>query len=160
MNFKKKNSSQIGRAFESNFKSIMLSANYNVIRIPDGIRVYSKSRDSKFARVKSPFDFILCRDGESIFVDCKVCSIKSFSISRIPLHQLESLKDASYGGLSGLAIYFTIKNSVYFFHIGMISRIISDNGKGSLKPLDRSLLFSFHQEIDPLNISFNNNNQE
>ena len=146
----------IGRIFERQFKDIMTRANYGVIRVHDSVVIYSKGKKTLSRREKSPFDYILCKDGKSIFVDCKVTKKHLYQLGVIPGHQVSNLEIASQGGIAGFAIYFRMESidAVYFYSVRVIKEIMIKANRFSLKPSDGDLLFKFGKDFDSSKIKF------
>lgn len=103
---------RIGNSFESVFKNQALRQGWSVVRIPDGCLRINKN---KIIPIKSPFDFVIGKDGVSVFLDCKTVEGDSFSFSKINPNQLKHLLFLHESKLqAGYLIYFRKSNRVLF----------------------------------------------
>jgi penicillin-binding protein-related factor A (putative recombinase) len=83
---------------------------------------------------KTPFDFVMCRDGIAVFFDAKSTSAKTFAASAIQLHQLYHLARVENAGFrSGYVVYFQETDEVVFFSASQLAKLKRGD---SLKPDD------------------------
>ena len=121
-----------GENFEVLLEYFASRSGWDVEKIPMGARiVYARGKPVTVA-VKTPFDFIFCKEGKVIFVDSKKTDGKTFAHSKIKSHQLESLLlKEKHGVKAGYIVHFKALNQVIFFSAGLLSSI---SARESLKP--------------------------
>lgn len=101
-----------GQAFEHR---IEIHCNYQgitFIRIPDGMRRIGKDL---IIPIKSPFDCILGKGLNVVFLDLKTIDQNSFPASLIKEHQVLALKKLSIHQRAGYLIYFKKCDKYAFF---------------------------------------------
>ncbi len=148
----KASSKEIGNGFEATFKQMAQMRGWAVVRIPDGCKHVG---GGALIPVKSPFDYVLARDGDAIFLDCKQTASATFSHSEIAEHQMNELLSLECEGhRSGYMIFFSKSCQMVFFDATTLFNCRVDMG---LKPEQGILLgnlFTFN--LDVLAISSRN----
>lgn len=101
-----------GKGFEHTFLLNARRSGFTVLQIPTGCKNIGRGR---IVKVKTPFDFILIKNGKTIFIDTKSIDDKTYSHSRLTRHQLIALDDCFRAGcLSGYVINFRSIDKTYF----------------------------------------------
>jgi penicillin-binding protein-related factor A (putative recombinase) len=116
-----------GDVFEKYFEQTCEIQGVECVRIPNGCRSLGAF---KLVRVPTPFDYVLCYNQRSAFVDLKSIESGNLTYSKLTPHQLESLKRLSPGGVSGYVVNFS--GEVYFIDIS----ILLETKKGESVSLD------------------------
>lgn len=89
---------------------------------------------------KSPFDFIIAKNGKVVFFDAKSLDATTFTRSACKPHQIESLAGFEMSGLtSGFIVWLRQSNEVVFFKASQLKGLPP---RGSLKVSDGILLGS------------------
>lgn len=105
-----------GDEFENLIQSVGAIKKIKVIKIPSGARYVKTKTGLALAKARSPFDFILLKNGKAAFIDAKSINAERFPKSLITHHQALTLKDCELQGFpSGYLIYFRPLNRVVFF---------------------------------------------
>lgn len=127
-----------GEAFEQYFEAVCRRSQVTCVRIPDGCRSY-KDRFGKLnlRRVKTPFDYMITKDGWTACIDCKTVDANTFSHSSIDPDQLRSLVETGKSVPSGYLVWFRKSDKVTFFNHKKLYEI---NRGESLKPEDGHFL--------------------
>lgn len=137
-----KKAKHAGNVFEHWLSSCAQRQKFEVIRIPDGCKTLGKGR---LIRIQSPFDFLLAKDREAIFLDTKSCAGKSFARSAITPHQAFALSRLeAQGFIAGYLIHFTTLNTVSFFSA---SHLLDLKLNESLKP-EQGVIIGDSKEIN------------
>lgn len=124
-----KKAKHAGNVFEHWLKVTALSQRFEVIQIPNGCKTLGKNR---LIRVKTPFDMLIAKDREVVFLDAKSCAGKCFSRSAITPHQAFALSGLEgQGFLAGYLVHFTTLNIVSFFSA---THLLNLKLNDSLKP--------------------------
>ena len=119
-----------GQKFEAIIEIPARRESVGVVKIPSSCRWVG----ARVVPMKSPFDFVMCRDGVSVFFDAKSTSSKTFASSKIELHQLAHLERlANAGSRAGYVVYFATLDRVVFYSTRQLAGLFK--GK-SLKPDD------------------------
>jgi penicillin-binding protein-related factor A (putative recombinase) len=138
VNFKRilggKTAQQYGFGFEEIFRKRALSEGICPVRIPDSCKQISHT---KFIRVKSPFDFVIAKNGKSAFIDCKTYKTSRLTYSDIDKHQLENLLSLGQHSAAGYVVWFRNEDQVVFFSWSIMSDL---KPKNSLQALDGLVL--------------------
>lgn len=103
-----------GDSFE-NFIIIFLNKNgYAVEKIPSGCKWVNSYKGVRPIPVKTPFDFIACKDGKTVFFDAKSVKKETFSHSELDQNQVKSLNLFLKQGISsGYIIKFGCGDIVF-----------------------------------------------
>lgn len=104
-----------GDGFETLLKSCALRSKFEVIHLPpSGAKTIS---NTKFIRVRIPFDFIFSKDSKAIFIDAKhKANGSTFPRSNINIQQVLPLIGLeSTGHVAGYIVQFTKDDLVVFF---------------------------------------------
>jgi hypothetical protein len=129
-----------GQRFEEIVKIPASRDGIEVIQIPSGARWVPMRGGVRAIPTKTPFDFVMCRDGIAVFFDAKSTSAKNFTASSIQLHQLYHLARVENAGFrSGYVVYFQGTDEVVFFSA---SQLASLKRGDSLKSSDGLMLGS------------------
>lgn len=105
------------------------------IKIPLGCR---RIGQNKIIPVKTPFDYVLIYEGQSVFLDCKSCDTNTFTYSQITRHQIDYLKKVwDHKCRSGYLVNFRKLNYIIFFDADKLSKLGPGDG---LKPQDGQYL--------------------
>lgn len=111
-----------------------------LVKLPTGARVVGPR---KLIPVKTPFDFVLARQGIAAFIDTKSTSEGTFKHDRITPHQLTALVELeSQGFKAGYIVWFRKPNVVVFYSASLLlalrrgSGLRVENGI-SLGPVER-----------------------
>jgi penicillin-binding protein-related factor A (putative recombinase) len=124
-----------GRLFENQLQTNASRLSWQCVRLPEGGRFLS---NTKFIKVKSPFDFILSKAGCTVAVDTKSTKSSTFSYSELNTNQVTQLHNLWTGGTqSGYIVNFRTSNQVVFFNAQTLKRTLPGT---SLKPEDGLLL--------------------
>lgn len=122
----------VGKRFESEFQQIAGWQGIAITRIPDGCKVLG---GGKIIRVKSPFDWVLTKDGKTALIDTKTTLDKNFKHGKIDLAQLAALYDQQFrGAIAGYVVQFRSLKTVKFFSAGTLKAAVAS--KSNLVPAD------------------------
>ena len=89
---------------------------------------------------KSPFDFIIAKNGKAVFFDAKSLDATTFTRSACKPHQIDSLAGFEMSGLtSGFIVWLRQSNEVVFFRASQLKALPP---RCSLKSSDGILLGS------------------
>lgn len=110
------------------------------IKIPNGARFIASMR--QWIPVKTPFDYILCSLGLSVFIDCKTVDKNTFSKSDIKSpHQIEFLDSIEHMKCrAGFLIWFRKDNHVVFYDASKLKKLKTGE---SVSPLDGEYLGNY-----------------
>lgn len=114
----------VGRQWESILERKANREGVLYIRIPDGCRQLGLK---KIVRVRSPLDYVLVKDGRTVFVDAKTVDseVMSYSFlhnSKSTTHQLELMRRVSLEKVrAGLLVWFREPNVVSYFDAQLLS---------------------------------------
>jgi len=113
-----------GNAFEALFMSACRHAGIHVVQIPMGAKVIRCRGKLTTIKVKTPFDFVLMKDGVTVMVDTKTVDGSTFPFSKITRHQLESLAHCEvFGVKAGYVVNFRETGQMAFFSSRVLSRL-------------------------------------
>lgn len=124
----KSHSQKIGLQFEKEFKSLCGIQGITCIRIPDGSKIVSNRLSVKKyyqVKIKSPFDFLLTKDGKVCVLDCKSTSQKRFSYSKININQLTNLIQCSQSICAGYLVKFKHLEYYIFYDANTLANLES-----------------------------------
>lgn len=100
--------------------------------------------------MKTPFDFILCKDNKAAFIDTKTTIGKSFRINDPKLfepHQISIMKQANEKGIAaGFAILFRLTETVCFIEASDLEQM-KYAGKKSIGPNDCQVMGRLGEEL-------------
>lgn len=124
----RKSTKGIGNAFENILEIPAKRSGISVVKIPSGVKWVMR----RAIPVKTPFDFMFCRDGVAVFLDAKSTSSSNFSKSMITDHQLSSLLELERQGFrAGYVVFFRGIDRVVFFSATQLNSLFP---RESLKP--------------------------
>lgn len=101
------------------------------VRIPDGCRQIGKQ---KLIRVRSPLDYVLIKEGKTVFLDAKTINADTLSYSflhdsKSTSHQLETMRRISVNKCrAGLLIWFRLSNIISFIDAQLLMVIQPNEG--------------------------------
>ena len=139
-----------GEYFEALFKSACLARRIAVTRIPDGCKQLGQNR---IIRVRSPFDWIVSKNGTTALIDTKTQEGKAFPNSKIDSHQVsELLPHETNGSIAGYVVWLREIDQIIFIPSTVLIKAQRDRGSidgstagvmgiGSSNCLDASKLF-------------------
>lgn len=93
------------------------------VKIPNGGRVVGTGTAKKFVQIKSPFDYLLAKDGHACALDCKTLDEVRFPYSAIKQHQLKALKTLSPQIPAGYLVWFRPEDAVVWFPVSTLSQV-------------------------------------
>lgn len=103
-------------------------------RMPDGCKQLNARR---IIRVKTPFDFILTKNGKSAFIDTKTLDDKSFANSKIEEHQVNGIMPhVKAGSLGGYVVFARAIDTIYFIPVSVLHYNLYSPTRGSIGPID------------------------
>lgn len=138
-----------GQSFEDHFKKTVEQNGGICVKIPSGGRVVGTGHKKIFVKMKSPFDFVVAKDGLACVLDCKTLEADTFPFSAIKRHQLKSLYECSRHIPSGYVVWFRVSDQVCFFPSELLLAL---KPRQSLRPQDGFLLGNLKLGFNPLNI--------
>lgn len=113
-----------GDRFELLLQKRCAQEKISFIKIPSGCRFARGSFGVQPIPIKTPFDFIIAKDGKAVFFDAKCLSNSSLTYSKIKPHQLEKLFEMEQQSfLSGYIVYFVEENKVSFFTSSTLKKL-------------------------------------
>jgi hypothetical protein len=113
-----------GNFFEHVFVSQARSNGFLVIKMPLGCRRIKAGAGMKLIQVKTPFDYILVKDGKSLFVDCKSFDNDHMVYSYLTEHQIETLSAIEEKkACAGYVVHLRLTKEVYFFNGTILSKL-------------------------------------
>lgn len=126
-----------GDYFENLLSAKCVREKIAFIKIPSGCKWVRTRMGVKPIPMKTPFDFVVCKNGKSVFFDAKCVSTNTFSYSQIKSHQLDKLYEIEQQKfLSGYIIHFAKENKVVFFTSSTLKNILprhSLNSEGGVQ---------------------------
>jgi hypothetical protein len=135
-------SKRAGDWFETWLKNACNAKGWAALKIPSGCEWVAHNRAKP---VKTPFDFVFCKNGVSIFGDAKTTNEKAFGFSKITPHQLAWLEYIEKAGnISGYIVNFRELNQTVFFSTALLSSL---RPRCSLSPSD-GIMIGSNNEID------------
>ena len=109
-----------GRLFENILSSRCARAGIKFEQLPSGCRWIGKMA----VPAKSPFDFILAKDGKVILCDAKSLDATTFTRSACKPHQIESLAGFEMSGLTaGFIVWLRKTDEVVFFKASQLKAL-------------------------------------
>lgn len=130
-----------GNGFEQIVKTMGKLTGWTVVKIPDGCKHVGKG---KIVPVKSPFDFVLSKNGQSIFFDAKTYDQECVNTSQLNYRQLEILYALEFDAKepAGYVIYFRPVNKVIFFPASILLTLKTDQSLHHSKGVDLGSIYS------------------
>lgn len=131
-----------GKLFEKQLLDQAWAEGFTIVRMPTGARaVGSTMGKPRLIPVKTPFDFVLVRRGQCIFVDAKSNAQGTFNQTKITHHQAVALRSLQNSGVrAGYIINFRKHDAVVFFDASVLVDVMTDVLKKSLRVQDGHLL--------------------
>lgn len=126
-----------GKIFEDDFKTSIPEEVY-CYRPPDSSIGFDVEKSSQRFSLKSPFDFILCKNGQMYCLELKSSKEKRMSFgdnnsSMIKLRQVRNLLDAERSGaVSGLILNFRQLEETYYVSAGKFMDFVHQTTKKSV----------------------------
>jgi len=118
-------SQEIGATFESMVEIHCLQHRIACLKIPEACRkAKNKMGHWVIKPIKSPFDFIAAKDGQTVCFDAKTIDSKTFPRSQINFDQVEKLELIGQGTEAGYVIWFRPSDRVVFFDWRRLSSIV------------------------------------
>ena len=119
--YKSKNA---GDYFENMLHFFGTCQRIEVVRIPNGCKVVKIRGKLVTIPIKSPFDFIIVKNGIAIFLDCKTVESGNFCYSDLTQHQVNGLFNLERQGItSGYLIYYRNINKIIFYKASVLSSL-------------------------------------
>lgn len=119
-----KKAKDAGNYFESIFEFNCENQKISYVKIPTGSKIVRSRGRIIPVNIKTPFDYVIGKNGKAAFLDCKTIESGNFSYSMIVPHQLESLvKFENEGFKSGYLIFYRDVNKVVFFNSSQLSKL-------------------------------------
>jgi len=109
----------VGKAWETHFKMQCNSQGVAFVQIPTG----AKRTPQGWKLKKSPFDFIIAKDGEAACLDTKTVGSGNFPRSAINTNQMEKLLAISEGLAAGYLVWFRDTDNIVFFEAMQLVRL-------------------------------------
>jgi hypothetical protein len=134
-----------GTTFEMLFEAHCNRHQIGFVKIPDGCRRVRTSWGVKLVPVRTPFDFVICKQGMAAALDCKTINKTRFSYTALDLHQLEALAKISAHIVSGYIIWYRESDRVCFYTIEELRAL---KIKTSLKDSE-GLYLGRAEDLDP-----------
>lgn len=165
----------VGKQFEADFKASIPSEVYH-LKIPDAAGSFPYAQDSdtqendstqamlRFS-LKSPYDFILCKNGHMYALETKSSGTSSFSFEgkscNIKMWQVENLiKAKESGATAGLVLNFRKYDETYFVDASDFYKAAHSTHKKSLniseiRPIgillpEKKLKVHYRYDLDPI----------
>ena len=101
-----------GLGFENIFQWAGRSQGFHVERMPDGCKTIGKN---KIIRIKTPFDFVICKEGRCAFVDTKTINANTFPFNLIKQHQVDCLANIGLHAASGYVVWYRKSDRINFY---------------------------------------------
>jgi hypothetical protein len=109
-----------GQLFEQILSITCHKARIKFEQLPSGCRWVGK----RAVPVKTPFDFIACKNGKAIFFDAKTLDAKTFSKSSSTPHQIESLLAFELSGLTaGYIVWLREIDEIVFYKASQLKSL-------------------------------------
>ena len=119
-----------GKLFEEILSHHCRSNKIKFEQLPSGCRWIGKTA----IPVKTPFDFIMAKNGKVVLFDAKSLDSSTFSRSACKPHQIESLYGFELSGLTaGFIVWLREIDEIVFFRASLLNGLAS---RCSLKPCD------------------------
>lgn len=131
-----KKAQNVGKHFEYLFEKSCSIQGVTCIALPDGCETKGFNPQTKrpnIIRVKMPFDYILRHQKHLAFIDTKTVEGKTFCYSDLTLHQTSALNQLSISAVSGLVIWFRSLDSVQFYSVERMLRLLPGDSVGPEK---------------------------
>lgn len=124
-----------GIQFEELLHREALRENILVVRMPLGCKRIGKN---KLIQIKTPFDFVLVHNGQSVFIDCKSFDSDRITHSQLTTHQVIALtRIEEKGCTAGYAIWLRKASCVAFVKASKLADLQPNE---SIKAEDMTLL--------------------
>ena len=131
-----------GEGFENFLEAMARRFGVYCERIPDGCKqIRNRGGKLQLVRTTTPFDFVLCWNGRSAFIDAKTVEGKTFPHSKIVDHQLKSLTKVGEHCPSGYVVWFREPDVIALFTPQQLAEL---QKRDSLKPEDGLALGRSH----------------
>lgn len=124
---------KIGDTFEQIFKVACKIKGVGVVRIPNGCTRVRSGASLRLIPCRTPFDYVIAKDGFAAALDCKTIDQSTFSKSNVVPEQVESLAEIGQHIPSGYVIWFRPLDLVCFFPWQTLHSLSKGQG---LKPAD------------------------
>lgn len=115
-------------------------------KIPDGCYRANFGGKVKLIPMKTPFDFIICKDGKAATLDCKTINSDRFAFSQIDESQLKHLSDMGEHLASGYLIWFRATDHVVFFSHKKLMQLTPGNSLTECDGFSLGLVDFFNPE--------------
>ena len=135
---------KVGKSFEDYFHKACYYLRVTCIRIPDGCKKVGSGARPKLYPEKTPFDFLITKDGATACIDLKTTEEKNLAYSSIKPHQREALCEIGPSIPAGYLVWFRPTDKVIFFDH---EKLYSCMPRESLKPED-GLMIGALNEMD------------
>ena len=105
-----------GDYFERILETKCMREQITFVKIPSGCKWVRTNVGVRPVPVKTPFDFVMCKDGKSVYFDAKCVSTNTFSHSKLKGHQIDKLFEIEQQNfIAGYIIHFKEENKIVFF---------------------------------------------
>lgn len=121
-----------GQLFELLLQVNCRRAGVACTRIPDGCE---STGGRGIRRVKTPWDFILSKNGRAALIDTKTTAGKTFALSKIEAHQVDAMMlhaGQPSGLVAGYVIWFRSSLTVGFVPAQVLSALMRERAQGSI----------------------------
>lgn len=134
-----------GRAFEQRVEWAARMIRAQLVQIPTGAIVVGQRGGRPILRPeKTPFDYVLGKDGEAAFFDAKSTAKTRFPFADMKPHQVRKLHDLELAGFrAGYLVNFRTLDRVVFFNASALKAL---QPRTSLRPDDGDAMGT-HQEL-------------
>lgn len=105
-----------GDAFERLIEKKCTQESIFFIKIPSGCKWVKTPYGVRPVPIRTPFDYIILKNGSAVFFDAKSLSNSALSHSKIKPHQMDKLVDIEKQKfISGYIVHFVEENKIEFF---------------------------------------------
>lgn len=140
---------ETGNLFEHHLIMMVEKHGGVCIKIPNAGRVTGSGHNKKFVKAKSPFDFLVAKDGGAMAFDCKATTKTTVPFSMIKQHQLNSLLKCAPHIPAGYLVWFQITDQVVWFPALLLATV---EPRQSLAPQDGHQLGTTQWGYNPLDL--------
>lgn len=125
-----------GKIFENDFKKSVPKDVY-CLRLTDSAIGFDVNNSTQRFALKSPYDFVLCKDGRMYAIELKSNAGTSISFDgekpEIKPSQIKNLLKAECSGaVAGLLLNFRKTNETFFIPVGIFKRFVDTCSKKSI----------------------------
>lgn len=123
----------VGLLFETHLEIMTEKHGGTCVKIPNSGRVVGTGHQKKFVKMKSPFDFMIVKEGRACVLDCKAINKTSLPFSLLKQHQLKELAKCAPHIPAGYLVWFQTTDQVVWFEVSILATL---KPRESLSPQD------------------------